>query len=224
MREEYRKEFEQRVFPLDQYIISSERGAIDYGMMGIKSLYILNGGAVIVLPAYITLLDISINSSSVILMSFLFFCGLVVTFVANLFAYFNLCHKNILYQNYRDFETLSINLHFYKDSYTEEEQSKLAADLKIAESKEDKYINQANWTRNFAILFVFLGICAFSAGSYVGLKTMVDPKKEIISEETNEISFLTATDFLKHISKITLQCLSNFEQGEECRLALSGLD
>lgn len=61
--------------------------AIQYGKMGLQGLGYLNGGALFVLPAFIQLFDGKVSLSALVPPMVWFISGLVLAFVAILFAY-----------------------------------------------------------------------------------------------------------------------------------------
>ncbi|MEP0337532.1 MAG: hypothetical protein ABJ388_15155 [Alphaproteobacteria bacterium] len=61
--------------------------AIQYGRMGLQGLGYLNGGALFVLPAFTQLFDGKVSLSALVPPMGWFICGLVLAFIAILFAY-----------------------------------------------------------------------------------------------------------------------------------------
>lgn len=55
------EEHRSAVEPYDRQAVEANRGAIAFAVMGLRALFVLNGGALIVFPAYLSLLDINVD-------------------------------------------------------------------------------------------------------------------------------------------------------------------
>jgi len=88
-------EWETGVTSLDEEGRSLNSGAIKFAISGLRSLFLLNGGGVVVLPAYVVLFKVSVDkiSQDLVVAALAFVVGLVLAAVANITAYFTMVQQ-----------------------------------------------------------------------------------------------------------------------------------
>jgi len=74
----------------EQKFVESHRNALALGQLGLRALFILNGGALLVFPIYLVLLDIDLDAAfgSFLYSSSLFVAGILLAAAATLCGYF----------------------------------------------------------------------------------------------------------------------------------------
>lgn len=95
-RESFRRDIEQQVDPHMEIALASDRGAIDLAQGVIKNATILNGGALIAIPAIITLFGLNAQAVEAPFLAIggVFIGGLLTAWLANIFGFFALAARS----------------------------------------------------------------------------------------------------------------------------------
>lgn len=96
---------------------SLNEGATNFAQSVLRSGFILNGGVLVLFPAYVQLLGISIGSqiSNVIVSGAAFVCGLLFVWFASFFGYFTLVLQASSVHWAREKATKTLESSFYPD-------------------------------------------------------------------------------------------------------------
>ena len=177
-REEYRRENAQHVEPQRAAARSTDKSAINLGQSVIKTATLLNGGAIIAIPAIVTLFGIDANKGSVglIIAGGCFAAGLVFSWLSAVFGFFALSNRTDREWSSADLTAWQTNLAYYPPDGTEEGKKKLGkinGDIKKAEQKIQDLHKVFSRCRVTAILFSFLSLGCFLVGNVVGGKTVL---------------------------------------------------
>ncbi len=123
--QQYLRQWEISIPPIEENRRVANHSEIEFGKLGIQSMYLLNGGAAVGVPAFINKLatnDIAIKS--VVIASVSMFClGITMAAAANLCAFFASSNNVKSWARYRDSTSLSIYMvnYGYDNEHTKEQ-------------------------------------------------------------------------------------------------------
>ncbi|MET0105680.1 MAG: hypothetical protein ABW072_11125 [Sedimenticola sp.] len=184
-RKEYVEEWKLNVFRFDEDIRSSTEGAVEFAQQGIRSGLMLNGGALVAVPAIIALfaVDVSQVASGIILSGVLFVIGLLLSWAANLFGFFAMSNSADAYSRQQGEVAKTLTLQYLIHSPGQEisqedvdKHNKLIADEK---SKSDGYWVSYRRNRMLGIISLLSSFIFFVIGAYMGGKVIVDAPRKV---------------------------------------------
>ena len=91
-RELYLKEWEISTSVFDAKAASSVAAAVDFAALGIKSLYLLHGGALVALPAFYDKMLKGCSGWIILVSAVSYAIGMIVVVIANILSYFTMCY------------------------------------------------------------------------------------------------------------------------------------
>ncbi|HLF58707.1 MAG TPA: hypothetical protein VI732_03675 [Alphaproteobacteria bacterium] len=93
-----RAEWRAAIDPFDRQALEANSNALALGVTGLRALFVLNGGALVVLPVYLSLLGTDLDAAflATAMAAASFLAGLVLAGLATLFAYFTETQKGRL--------------------------------------------------------------------------------------------------------------------------------
>ncbi len=164
--DEFWKEWEASQRPIRDVIRLSEEAALEFSKLGIRSLLLLNGGALIALPAFATfsgtpdkeLMFWSVASFAV---------GLVTCMIGLLLAYYTVAYQG----GGRRMHALEVAAGFEARHHPDRAEEKLREESEAAE-KVKSYNRKGEGCRIAAIVFLFLSLGGFVSGIVFGLGAM----------------------------------------------------
>ena len=143
--------------------------AKEYSQLIIKSLLSINGGALITLPAFLTVLD-NISKGDILISAIFYSIGLVCVTVCALFAFFCVnnsmkglgCHKQSSY--------IDIMQTYLVDFYTNDTVNSFKTDSELLKNNAKKHFDKTLQCENTAIVFGVLSLFSFILGSVFFIK------------------------------------------------------
>jgi hypothetical protein len=163
-REDFLREYEVGISPIDKDKVTAQEGALELSILGIKSIFILNGGAFIAIPALSHTFQISTANMKAHLISAAcaFSIGLISAMATNIIAYFS--QSKYAEQLYWHREVaIHQNVSLYYGQVNDAE--KLASILDNAVKKRDSCYNSSQNQRNTAIGFAIASALMFVLGA-----------------------------------------------------------
>ncbi len=172
VRESFRRDIENQVEPLRSASMASDRGAIDLAELIIKNATLLNGGAIIAIPAIVGLLGIDLRSDKwkFILIASIFASGLVSAWLANVFGFFALGFRS----DALTLRAASLHARITRQWYPQHPDAPdwHKQDCTDGE-KADRTFRQSGWLRCAGICLCFVSIAAFLSGGMYGGKVVL---------------------------------------------------
>lgn len=172
-RAEFRAEWEAAVPPLEELAIEADKAALSFVQMGLRTSLILNGGALVLTPAYMTLFKIPAASPHVTLIAgaTCFVLGLVFSWICMLIGFFAMATASDRSYARRDSAAHRVIRSHY---YLNDEQKSSEATAKIEESnKQDealrsRFMRLRKWgiVLSCVAMLLFIG-GAILAGQFV---------------------------------------------------------
>ncbi len=98
-RELFLRDWETSVSACERRGQEADKGAIDYSLLGIKSAFILNGGALVVLPALTPVFGINTacNKSLLVWAAAIFMVGILCAAATTALSYFTMCYQGAMH-------------------------------------------------------------------------------------------------------------------------------
>ena len=168
-REELRRDIETYAEPDIRAAHDADKSAIELGQSILKTGTLLNGGAIVAIPAVVTLfgLDAKFIMTNLLIAAGLFTLGLISSWLSGCLGFFTLAHRSD--RDYARGDAMKKNL--YRGYYPSDDDAQKA--------NQEAYIKKLNMTitrhhttfvrcRRFTIVFSFLSLAAFVAGNVVG--------------------------------------------------------
>lgn len=163
-RELFLRDWEASVLPVENQASGAEKGAVDYSLLGLKSAFILNGGALVALPAVTPFFGINAaaNKNLLVWTAATFMVGILLSAAATALSYFVMCYQGSMHRWSRE-----KNAQIVIGQYFGHIEDGGARDKKRDEAarKEADYAKTANTIRDIAIGCAFATIVAFLIGS-----------------------------------------------------------
>lgn len=155
------EEWRTNLTPLQNSIASADRAAVDFSLAGLKSMFILNGGALIAVPAFVEILDLGPEAfGSLVDASVLFVSGLVECVLANLTAYLSMREAGLGLV-----ATTESRAAMLKRVYTGDPKGDLAAKEAREEAKADRLGKKARRLADIGLVLFFFAFSAFIGGA-----------------------------------------------------------
>lgn len=175
----YLERWKVDVTPVEQVGIEAGKGSITFAQTAIKTSLILNGGALVALPAFTQIF----NAPATALLEPIsyFVIGLVLNGVATVCAFSALSNTENLMGCIRESRILKLNEEHNPSK--DKEEVKLKTDR--LHRKEKKYRLYGNGWKAFGFTFVILGYTAFCIGAIFATNTFSRPSsaaKQTISQ------------------------------------------
>lgn len=161
-RELLLREWEVNTKPHEAKIIAAVEEATQYTTLGLKSAYLLNGGAFVVMPALLDKFGICLTTNRHYLYGAagFFLLGIIMTATANVFAYFAVSYATEMHFSKR--EVAALDVLFLHDK-------KFRSNTANTEKRDLAQVNtvksQNKWAR---FRFVAITTALFSFGSFIG--------------------------------------------------------
>lgn len=138
-RELFLRDWEASVPPIERKGQEADRGAVDYSLLGIKSAFILNGGALVVLPALTPVFGINTtcNKGLLIWAAAIFMVGILFAAATTALSYFTMCYQGAMHFWSREkMAFIVIGLYYgHLEDGGERERKRDAAAVKEAENQ-----------------------------------------------------------------------------------------
>lgn len=169
----YLERWKADIVPVEQFVIEAGKGAIAFAQTALKSGFILNGGALIALPAFIQIFSVSDVASAYITITILcftgglFFCG-----IGALLAYLTMSTTEQRLGFSREIRVLRLN----EEHNPSADKAQYTNKLEEAINKEKRLLNLAIRLRAFGFLCVILALTSFAAGTTLGTLVMLPIK------------------------------------------------
>ncbi len=161
----YLERWKADIVPVEQHVIEAERGAIAFAQTALKSGFILNGGALIVLPAFMQIFSVSDVASAYITITILCFTGgLFLCGIGALLAYLAMSVTEQRLGFSREIRVLRLN----EEHNPSADKTQHTNKLEEAINKEKRFLNLATRLRAFGFLCMILALVSFAAGTILG--------------------------------------------------------
>jgi hypothetical protein len=170
--EEKRREGDFRVGSINEDIAEANRSAIQFALAALKLGVVLNGGALIVFPAYVGIFKIELSEPTFVsLVTILMFViGLIVSWVAMLTGFFALSNESDHHMNRRNQSACLVHAQIM--SLENEMELKLAekyfSEAEIHGEQADNYWDKRNNKRTAAIILAIAALGFLSQALFVG--------------------------------------------------------
>jgi len=141
----------------------------DFGLLIVRSAIVLNGGALLALPAYFSAVKNAelLNSTELLTAAVWFIVGIILAILTSYCGYVNFQANAHVLMAEREKEILEI-----EEGYDTTHKHRLAKDRKFTreywQKSEEKGTKFVNWTLWLAQIFGFGSYIAFIVGSYCG--------------------------------------------------------
>jgi len=176
-RDSFRRDVEQQVDPQMKIALASDRGAIDLAQGAIKNATILNGGALVAIPAIISFFGLELQAIVWPLLATggLFIFGLISAWLANICGFFALTARTEAFTSLANLmRTRVTREHYPNDSRVET--------WKSEEAKNERRCNESlarfHWWRIFGICCGLVSLALFVLGAtWGGITVSVAPRK-----------------------------------------------
>jgi hypothetical protein len=144
-----------------------EKLAIDFANTGFKALTYLNGGALVAIPAVMTLFQTNIinNKFPLLLTAASFIVGLVSIVGAQACGFFTMARRAEAQQFFSHEQLLLICLTHYPEQY---ESEKTKAEANTFRASAESKIEASNTARFWGIVLVWVSVTAFILGCLIG--------------------------------------------------------
>ena len=93
-RQDFLREWQIGVLPLDESLLALNQGAIEFGQAALKAAFLLNGGALVVFPAFATVFGVT-DKTDLISAALVFVLALALTWLATACAYFTMVYQGL---------------------------------------------------------------------------------------------------------------------------------
>jgi hypothetical protein len=168
-REEYRREIERHVQPLLEAARETDKGAVELGQSILRTSTLLNGGALVAIPAVVALFGVDATAivGPLLIAGGLFAGGLMFSWVSGFAGFFAL--SNRADRDYASGELTKNNT--YLSYYPPQDESQSAQIKSEISTRTDQVTHHHRWfvrTRFAAIVFSFLSLAAFIGGNILG--------------------------------------------------------
>lgn len=171
-RAAYLAEFRTSLEPVERRGERADQAAIEFAAIGIKSNYLLNGGALVALPAIMQFAEKgAVNWNLLFWSVWLFVLGMATAAATNFFAYRSVMLAGEAHGHEQTARANSVKL----DYYPPEDPSKMQGEVASARSKHEDLLASARKTANFGVVVHGLSIAFFMAGVsliILGVKTV----------------------------------------------------
>jgi hypothetical protein len=171
-REGLRRDIELHVEPLIHQATDADKAAIELGQSILKTGTLLNGGALVAIPAVIALfgIDAKAVTPNLLIAAGLFVIGLLLSWLSGIGGFFTLSRRSD--RDYQHAEATKATL--YRDCYPDKTKRAKQTDQIEQQSRLVKRHHRAFVIyRIFTILFSFLSLAAFVAGTVFGGLTIL---------------------------------------------------
>ena len=168
-REELRRDIEKYVEPHIAAAHDTDKGAIELGQSILKTGTLLNGGALVAIPATVTLFGVDAKSiiTQLLVAGGLFALGLLLSWLSGFGGFFALANRAD-----RDYATGEVTRQKLHHGYYPSNDETLEAQQKAEVEKQTTQVERCHrafvaW-RAAAIFFSFLSLVTFVAGNVIG--------------------------------------------------------
>lgn len=169
----YLERWKADIAPVEQFEIEAGKGAIAFAQTALKSGLILNGGALIVLPAFMQIFRVSDVAPVHITITILCFTGgLFLCGIGALLAYLAMTATERRLGFSREIRILRLN----EEHNPSTDKAQYTNKLEEAINKEKKFIKLATRLKGFGFLSVLLAFSLFAVGTILGTLTILPAK------------------------------------------------
>ncbi|MCH9052631.1 MAG: hypothetical protein IIA72_16415 [Proteobacteria bacterium] len=178
------EEWRTNLTPIQESIASADRGAIDFALAGLKSGFLLNGGALIALPAFIEIFKLKPGDADLFVFAAIpFALGLITCTVANFLGY--KCANTAIsaQEEARSWRALRVTEQYYPSK----DRVSTAKTVKISQDKSDKLFLKARKEENIGQKFFIVSISLFVIGVVYSLAMWVGIERILVMGEPNFI-------------------------------------
>lgn len=165
-RELFLRDWEASVIPIEKQASDAYTAAVGYSLLVLKSILILNGGALAVLPAIVSTFGTAAQKTVVVSVAICFVAGVVFAVAAIALSYFT-AYAEGQCQWYRREMVAHGAIHaYYKTSGCEEK-------IVVSNKQREKLWEKSNKMRIFAIICVLISVSTFLAGALLLLNSVL---------------------------------------------------
>lgn len=161
-RELLLREWEVNIPPQEAKGLAADEAAVNYSLLGIKSAYILNGGAFVALPALVEPFGICLATQrhDLWVAAGCFLSGLVCAAFANCFSYFTMCQAGALHFNQRAIIAIDV-LGLHDENYRTDERN-----IKSKSEAAENVLRCQLWWKRLRVLAIIAALG--SLATFVG--------------------------------------------------------
>jgi hypothetical protein len=172
VRKQFREDHEFAIGPLRDKARSEYDGALKFADGGIRSLFSLNGGGLIALPAFVKLFETDMHGATAWFVGaaiLMFVAGLIAAALVSLLGYFSAMKGN---------ESAQLNMTAISTKYATHygqipETSTTEAGIKAAESTAKKHTARSILLRTIAVTSSVVSLVAFITGACLAAWALV---------------------------------------------------
>jgi hypothetical protein len=166
-RARYFDDKERAVDTHRQQSFEYEKQAIEYSNSVFKVLTYLNGGALVAIPAVVTLLksDIASRHVSLLATAGVFVAGLIFVVLSQGFAFYTMARRSEAQESLAREQQVLLGMTYYPEQFDTE---KARAEAKGYREEANVKIEVSNKVRFAALVFVWLSVSSFIVGCGFG--------------------------------------------------------
>jgi hypothetical protein len=159
-REEFRREIERHVEPYIEAAHKSDQSAIELGQSTLKTSTLLNGGALVAIPAVVTLFGIETKSiiTNLLIAGGLFALGLIFCWLSGCGGFFAMAHRAD--RDYSSAEVIRQSIYMAYHQTTDEEKAQYSSRIATENKEVTRHNKGFVRSRTLAIAFSFLSLAA----------------------------------------------------------------
>jgi hypothetical protein len=168
--------------PYQDDVHFAQRAIVDYGIFTIKSAFVLNGGALVLLPVYLrgpSTLPAASMSGSIFLAAVLFVSGLIAAAIASAAAYYSVVFLQMLSGYERNVQMLRTDDAFLGDvmkdrreaAETESERNELS--IEYNQDRRKTYEARNLWAARAGVLATIAAFAFFVAGIWLATNELL---------------------------------------------------
>lgn len=170
--------------PVDAQIALATESATSLALTGLRSGYLLNGGALITLPAFIKIFELKPGDTDLFVFAAIpFALGLITCTVANFLGYKCLNTAISAQEESRSWRALRVTEQYYPSK----DRISTAKTIKISQDKSDELFRKARKEQNIAQNFFIASLSLFVIGVVSSLSMWVGIERILVMAEPNFI-------------------------------------
>ena len=164
-RQDFLREWQIGVLPLDEDARARDRGAVDFGQAGLKAAFLLNGGALVVFPALAAVFE-KMDKNYLIVAALIFVVGLLSTWLATACAYFTMVYQGSSTRNLREANAQRLQSTYYPPKQGSKPASEKSPEDLEKDSRRGAIVSEVfRWS---VIVLSILSFVAFVTGVFFG--------------------------------------------------------
>lgn len=183
-RSAFLAEWEIAVNPHTERAIEASKGALSLVRLGLRSLMILNGGALVLTPAYIGLFKISLetpNTLLVVVSASMFVFGLILSWACMLLGFFSMAAVEDRSVKQAEVASAKLFRAFYHNDRSDSRHGEISNEIVTAQEAVDKLQKKFLRLRLAGIVLSCVTIALFVCGSILSGCFIIQNAKTLLA-------------------------------------------